>query len=94
MNKQIEGMANVICESCGIDHCAFTRRDKLCPQVLKDAKALYDMNYRKQTDGEWLKYPHNSGIYCSLCKHKRRYRDINDAFCPNCGAKMKGGDNE
>lgn len=52
-------------------------------------KALID--YRKQSEGEWIKYPHNSGIYCSLCKHKRRYRDIHDAFCPNYGAKMKGG---
>ena len=48
----------------------------------------------KQGEGEWVKYPHNSGIYCSLCKHKRRYRDINDAYCPNCGAHMKGGDKE
>lgn len=40
--------------------------------------------------GEWVKYPHNSGIYCSECRHKRRYRDIKDKYCPNCGAKMDG----
>ncbi len=38
--------------------------------------------------GHWEKYPHNSGIYCSLCKKKRRYKDIHDNYCPNCGAKM------
>ena len=39
--------------------------------------------------GEWIRYPHGSGIYCSLCRHKRRYRDIRDKFCPNCGANME-----
>lgn len=60
-------------------------------QQCKEARLLLNAGYRKQTEGEWIRYPHNSGIYCSLCKHKRRYRDIHDAFCPNCGAKMKGG---
>lgn len=40
--------------------------------------------------GEWIKHPHGSGIFCSLCRHRRRYKDINDAYCPNCGAKMDG----
>lgn len=40
--------------------------------------------------GEWIRYPHGSGIHCSLCRHKRRYKDANDAYCPNCGAKMDG----
>lgn len=44
--------------------------------------------YRKQIEGKWVRYPHNSGIYCSICRHKRRYKDINDAYCPNCGARM------
>lgn len=43
--------------------------------------------------GRWIKYEHGSGIYCSECRHKRRYRDMNDNYCPNCGAKMdRGGD--
>lgn len=54
------------------------------------AERIYYAGYRSRAEGEWIKYPHNSGIYCSLCKHKRRYRYIHDAYCPNCGAKMKG----
>ena len=53
------------------------------------SKEPYD-HFESKSEGEWIRYPHDSGIYCSLCKHKRRYRDIHDAFCPNCGAKMKG----
>lgn len=40
--------------------------------------------------GEWIRYPHGSGIFCTVCKHKRRYKDIRDAYCPGCGAKMDG----
>lgn len=40
--------------------------------------------------GEWVKYPHNSGIYCSVCHGKARYKDINKPFCPHCGADMRG----
>lgn len=44
--------------------------------------------------GRWIRYPHGSGIYCSECKHKRRYKDEQDNYCPNCGAKMDGGDDD
>lgn len=40
--------------------------------------------------GEWVKYPHNSGIYCSVCHGKARYKDIHKPFCPHCGADMRG----
>jgi uncharacterized ParB-like nuclease family protein len=40
-------------------------------------------------DGEWTMYA------CSVCKHTTDsyYRDVRDLsrYCPNCGAKMKGG---
>jgi hypothetical protein len=85
--QAVEEMARVIetTEQIARDaHCGL-------PSPCMYAKDLYCHGYRKQSEGEWIRYPHNSGIYCSLCKHKRRYRDINDAYCPNCGAKMKGG---
>lgn len=40
-------------------------------------------------DGEWTSYA------CSMCKHTTDsyYRDVHDLsrYCPNCGARMKGG---
>lgn len=91
MEKQICEIAEIICDnmvhglcdtdgSIGNHNCEYKCR----------AKDLYNAGYRKKKEGEWIKYPHNPGIYCSLCKHKRRYRYIHDAYCPNCGAKMKG----
>ena len=49
------------------------------------AEAIYNAGYRKQSEGEWI------GIWdyeCSVCNE---YNDIKTKYCPNCGAKMKGG---
>ena len=59
------------------------------------AKALYKTNYRKQSEGEW-RYDEDCECYvCSVCEHSalNNYRLLSTPsnFCPNCGAKMKGG---
>ena len=36
----------------------------------------------------WIRYEHGSGIYCSYCRQKRRYKDEHDNYCPNCGSIM------
>lgn len=59
------------------------------------AEALYNEGYRKQSVGEWveIKRFYQSGktlihYQCSLCGV---YLAKQANFCPNCGAKMKGG---
>ena len=71
------------------------------------AKHLYNAGYRKQIEGEWIdefKGEFVNPIYvCSLCgKGTLLKPHINElgnmemvsalsSYCPNCGAKMKGG---
>lgn len=48
--------------------------------------------------GEWILHfddiwPEESTIECSVC-HEEQPLKIDDNFCPNCGAKMKGTNNE
>ena len=86
-NKQIEEIVDDLM-AC---HTEFYDNAEIYTDYYDMAQNLIAKGYRKQSEGEWIRYPHNSGIYCSLCKHKRRYRDIRDAYCPHCGAKMKGG---
>ena len=58
------------------------------------AEAVYNAGYRKQSEGEWIvknpmvRSPLARNYYCSACK----YEPIEvKSYCPNCGAKMKGG---
>lgn len=64
------------------------------------AEALYTAGYRKQSEGEWIDKP--TGAYgrwqswCSACGKHSGIGGIESnrhkPFCPNCGARMKGGE--
>ena len=97
--QQIEEMARVLCEDCGRDvaPCSLTKLGRMCDSVREQAEALYNAGYRKQSEGEWIDHSEigtmNCSWECSCChwttvsftemKHSK--------YCPNCGAKMKGG---
>ena len=64
-------------------------RDAHCgyPSPRMYATDLYEQGYHKQIEGEWKSGI--TGYACSICGKQEatsRY-----TFCPNCGAKMKGG---
>lgn len=72
-------------------------------QFYKDVIAMLEQGNRKQSEGEWIKInPNNSLIgeyYCSCCNSvidiadgKETPLDREMYYCPNCGAKMKGGE--
>ena len=58
------------------------------------AEQLYAEGYRKQKEGEWIV----SGMFddflkCSSCGYQQPWQTaIEYKYCPNCGAKMKGGE--
>ena len=70
------------------------------------AELIYDKGYRKQSEGEWKQTTEPLGAHyvdcveCSACGESwvlDEYFDYDVAkdfwnFCPNCGAKMKGGE--
>lgn len=99
MKEQIEEMFNIIVDGIidGEDNNGVPTGNT-CADI---ATALYNAGYRKQKEGEWIVvYEYNdyrmckeAKIACSVCGHKPKYEgylsDMN--FCPNCGAKMKGG---
>lgn len=93
MNKQIEEMANDLRKS---EHWVFDDHD--CDFELdrkKTAENLYNADYRKQIEGEWI------DKHCSICGEEEPYTKRGNAFattfyqfrtkfCPNCGAHMRG----
>ena len=91
--KQIEEMAKVSCSTClaGGEYCDY--EPKPCEAAIKDAEALYNEGYRKQSEGEWVKSDETTEHYgylymCSYCGGL----NFIGKYCPNCGAKMKGGE--
>ena len=97
MKEQIEEMFNIIVDGIidGEDNNGVPTGNT-CEDI---AEALYNAGYRKQKEGEWIKYAESYG--CTACKesfyvygYAEDYDPITDFdlhFCPNCGAKMGGG---
>ena len=92
--KEVEELARAMCPYS---------KDSLCRECseacfYKDyAKRAIDKGWRKQSEGEWV--PHieigamNNFWECSVCHWKTvSFTEMRHSkFCPNCGAKMKGG---
>ena len=94
--KQSEGLANDIA--------------KICPDLVESGcggfnciacltRQLEHMGYGNQREGEWRE---DVVAFCNVCSSCRAMVDryaikCNSGklhYCPNCGAKMKGADNE
>jgi ribosomal protein L31 len=89
--KQIEGMAEVLRHVCEGE--CIRNKDGLIDCEVCKACHLYEAGYRKQSEGEWLKermskFEHRYN--CSNCNYRRFGKPT--PHCPNCGAKMKGGE--
>ena len=96
--KQIEEMAK---ELCGMDReCKDCNMDSICISQ-NCASIFYKLGYRKQEEGEWAKtqFVARTAFYtvkefpCNKCGEIFEVAKGNELmhYCPNCGAKMKGG---
>ena len=89
--RQIEEMAKDLDEICKKELYADFVEDVLA----RFAEALYNADYRRQSEGEWVAADICAeDMYCSVCggiapvdcEKEEFYKST---FCPNCGARMK-----
>ena len=92
--KHIEEMACTMCGNKNICVGEGVEKCILYPQMRRYADRAYREGYRKQSEGEWIYMDGDVGYdvcNCSVCGESVTfYDDERYAFCPNCGAKMKG----
>ena len=92
--KEVEELARAMCPYSKGSLC------RECSEACfyKDyAKRAIDKGWRKQSEGKWEKVMNHRA--CSKCGYNAPYKKIKAGyhlqdlsnFCPNCGAKMKGG---
>lgn len=105
--KQIEEMAREMChlsaecKTCQICNERYHGDDDDLCYFKCVAKEIINHGYRKQSVGEWktnipatIRVFETNSVTCSLCGHggggsiDKPYPN----FCPNCGARMKGGE--
>lgn len=48
---------------------------------------------KRPKDVEWSHSPFTTDLTCPVCREVSK-KNIFNNFCPNCGAKMKGGEEE
>lgn len=92
---QIDEMANDLAKHCPdlVENCCC---DSYCVSCI--ARGLHAAGYRKQVVGEWetglQTCSYLSGTdaeYCCECNVCGGFAVDAFAYCPECGAKMKGG---
>lgn len=102
--KQIEEIAREMChlsaecKTCQICNERYHGDDDLC-YFQCVAKEIINHGYRKQSDGEWVETQREwdfepyfyTDYTCSVCGDREQDKRH---FCPNCGAKMNGGEQE
>ena len=100
--KQIEEIAREMChlsaecKTCQICNERYHGDDDPC-YFQCVAKEIINHGYRKQSKGEWVEIQREwdfepyfyTDYTCSVCGDREQNKRH---FCPNCGAKMKGGE--
>ena len=100
--RQIEEMAVELSEGGCADCRDCSYEDRFNCKLLYDASILYNAGYRKQSVGEWVENDYGQTV-CSHCDEtaevdawelelRDKVRYSKTKYCPNCGARMKGGE--
>lgn len=90
-NEQIEGMRELI--RTEIHNAAYNKKLVTWDEFAEHLTDCFiKQGYRKQSEGEWIKDAPHWNYHCNQCGFYPLIEyPILHNYCPNCGAKMKGG---
>ena len=99
MNKEIEEIGRTMCRHFGTNVCGSCDAHNTC-MIHLFAADIHRAGYRKRRVGEWVKVMNHRE--CSNCGYNAPYKKIKAGYhlqdltkyCPNCGAKMEGDEND
>ena len=81
--------------------CILDTTGMVVPHEHDEAIRLWNKRSADRPQGEWIKFGLGRGtriLFCTNCERRIEMPlsqgDSNYDFCPNCGAKMKGADDE
>lgn len=85
------------CEDCIHNEVCYRR--EVCNDIEEQIKELGCMDFIARADvqeikhGEWIMTCNGDYYYCSECLNYKKPIDRDFFYCPQCGAKMDGGNN-
>lgn len=102
-NEKQQKILQMAKDICRVKHiCTDVCEPISACDALRYAERAVEAGYSKQSEGEWIIKVHPltncKSIFCSRCGHRENRGPAWDIswgispFCPNCGAKMKGGE--
>lgn len=76
-------------------------QNRLLDSIRADIARAPAADVAEVVHGEWVLLDDcsNSGLYCSVCRRRVHredfaYKKLRSKYCPHCGAKMDGGEND
>jgi rubrerythrin len=96
--KRVEEMVEYLNNTINVERNSYFGKGCITMPLIEADKILDILKgYRKQSEGEWEKRvfiifdSEKVGYRCSECNTTW---DTATPYCPNCGARMKGGDTD
>lgn len=97
--KEVCGKCDGACDCCCEENCIQCKRPNMRCDFRKDLDEAPTVDAVPVVHGRWIEDTYSNTSYdadCSVCGEKIKWNgcmtDFN--YCPNCGAKMDGGDDD
>ena len=96
--KEVCGKCDGACDCCCEENCIRCKRPNMRCDFRKDLDDAPTVDAVPVVHGRWIKHIEigamNNHCECSVCNWETPLMSTKRNYCPNCGAKMDGGEND